>query len=47
MMLILGLLGMYFDAVMVFLTNSYIPFFQIGCGHNVKQDVFFPIIVPN
>ena len=30
-MLILGLLGMYFDAAVVFVMNSSL-FFQIGCG---------------
>ena len=34
-MLILGLLGMYFDAAVVFVTNSSL-FFQIDCGHTVR-----------
>ena len=34
-MQILGLLGMYFDAVVVKLRSIY--FFQIGSGHIVKR----------
>ena len=34
-MLILGLLGMYFDAAVVFVTKSSV--FQIGCGHTVEH----------
>jgi hypothetical protein len=33
-MLILGLLGMNFDAAVVFVT-----FFQIGCGHTVTRQL--------
>ena len=35
---ILGLLGMYFGAAVVFVTNSH--FFQIGCGHTVVSENF-------
>jgi hypothetical protein len=34
-MLILGLLGMYFDAAVVFVTKSFI---QIDCGHTVHLE---------
>ena len=35
MMQILGLLGMYFDAVVVEV-EKYFPFFQIGYGHTAN-----------
>ena len=38
-MLILGLLGMYFDAAVVFVTKSSL-FFQIGCGHTVSRKIW-------
>ena len=42
-MLILGLLGIFFDAAVVFVMKSSL-FFQIGCGHTVtptKNDLIF------
>ena len=35
MIQILGLLGMYFDAVVVFVCHQLFTFIQIGCGHAV------------
>ena len=40
-MLILGLLGMYFDDAVVFVT-----FIQIGCGHTVVQCLYRPVSIP-
>ena len=34
-MLILGLLGMYFDAAIVFVKSQTDTFIKIGCGHTV------------
>ena len=34
-MLILGLLGMYFDAAVVCICHQVLTFFQIACGHTV------------
>ena len=38
-MLILVLLGMYFDAVVVFITSH--TFIQMGSGHTVSHDCFY------
>ena len=32
---ILDLLGMYFDAAVVFVTDEVLTFTQVGCGHDV------------
>ena len=43
-MLILGLLGMHFDAVVVFVTNSSL--FQISSGHTVlDQDQGYLLVI--
>ena len=36
-MLILGLLGMYFDAAIVFVKSQTDTFIKIGCGHTVTE----------
>ena len=41
-MQILGLLGMYFDAVVVEV-EKYLLFFQIGSGHTVTLDRSFGV----
>ena len=43
---ILGLLGMYFDAAVVFVTKS-LTFFQIGCGHTVVTQTHLGSILYN
>ena len=42
-MQILGLLGMYFDAVVVEV-EKYLLFFQIGSGHTVSQTFLYFVI---
>ena len=41
-MQILGLLGMYFDAVVVEV-EKYLLFFQIGSGHTVGYKEILPV----